>query len=91
MLLRHLKYYRYLEHVGVSEDFNQGYRDRSEFDNWRARDPVDTQRSKLLKWYKEEEIQAIETEISERIEQSVKKADLAPFSSPKALYEDILA
>jgi len=87
----HLKYFRYLEHVGVSEDFNQGYRDRSEFDNWRARDPVDTQRSKLLKWYKEEEIQAIEIEITERIEQSVKKADLAPFSNPKALYEDIFA
>lgn len=87
----HLKYFRYLEHVGINEDFNQGYRDRSEYDKWRARDPLDTQRSKLLKWCKEEEVQAIEIEITARIEQSVKNADLAPFASPNALYEDILA
>ena len=31
----YLKYYRYLEHVGVNEDFNQGYRDREEFERWR--------------------------------------------------------
>jgi len=40
----YLKYYRYLEHVGVNEDFNQGYRDRKEFERWRAIDPLDLQR-----------------------------------------------
>jgi len=87
----HLKYFRYLEHVGVNEDFNQGYRGRAEYEKWRARDPIETQRSKLMKWLKEGEIRGIEMEIEERIEQSVKKADIAPFSGPEALYEDVLA
>ena len=87
----HLKYFRYLEHVGVNEDFNQGYRDRAEYEKWRKLDPVETQRAKLLKWLKEDEIKTIESEIDARIEDSVRKADAAPFSGPNALYEDVLA
>ena len=87
----HLKYFRYLEHVGVNEDFNQGYRDRTEYEKWRKLDPVETQRAKLLKWLKEDEIKAIESGIDARIEDSVHKADAAPFSGPKELYEDVLA
>jgi len=87
----HLKYYRYLEHVGVNEDFNQGYRDRAVYEKWRAKDPVELQRAKLLKWCKEDEIRKIETEIEAGIEQSIKKADAAPFSAPRELYEDVLA
>jgi acetoin:2,6-dichlorophenolindophenol oxidoreductase subunit alpha len=87
----HLKYFRYLEHVGVNEDFNQGYRDRTEYERWRSRDPVETQRAKLLKWLKEDEIKSIESGIDARIEDSVRKADAAPFSGPRELYEDVLA
>ena len=87
----HLKYYRYLEHVGVNEDFNQGYRDRTEYAKWRAKDPVELQRAKLLQWLNEEDIRKTEVDIEARIEQSVKKADAAPFSAPKELYEDVLA
>ena len=86
----HLKYYRYLEHVGVSEDFKQGYRDRFEYEKWRARDPVELQRAKLLTWCKEDEIRAIETQIEAGIAQSIKKADSAAFASPAELYEDVL-
>ena len=87
----HLKYYRYLEHVGVNEDFNQGYRDRTEYEKWRTKDPVELQRAKLLQWLNEEDIRKTEVDIEARIEQSVKKADAAPFSAPKELYEDVLA
>ena len=87
----YLKYFRYLEHVGVNEDFNQGYRDRAEYEKWRAKDPVDLQRAKLLQWCKEDEIRKIESDIEARIEQSIKKADAAPFSAAKELYEDVLA
>ena len=86
----HLKYYRYLEHVGVNEDFKQGYRDRSEYEKWRAKDPVETQRAKLLQWCGEDEIRAIEIEIETGIDQSIKKADAAPFAAPRELYEDVL-
>jgi len=86
-----LKYYRYLEHVGVNEDFNQGYRDRSEFERWKARDPVELQRKKLLRWYPEDEIQRAEATINQQIAESVRRAELAPFSGAAELYEDVLA
>ncbi len=87
----HLKYYRYLEHVGVNEDFAAGYRDRGEYEKWRQRDPVEIQRKKLLQWFKEEEIHQVEREIETRIERSIEKADAAPFSAPQELYADVYA
>jgi TPP-dependent pyruvate/acetoin dehydrogenase alpha subunit len=87
----HLKYYRYLEHVGVNEDFNQGYREKKEYDSWRAKDPLELQRNKLLKWFGEPEIRAAEGAIDRQVEQSVKRAEQAPFSKPEELYEDVLA
>jgi TPP-dependent pyruvate/acetoin dehydrogenase alpha subunit len=87
----HLKYYRYLEHVGVNEDFNQGYRDRAEYEKWRAKDPLELQRKKLLEWYGEEEIGRIEAGIARQVEESVKRADAAPYSAPAELYQDVYA
>lgn len=87
----HLKYYRYLEHVGVNEDFNQGYRDRSEYERWRAKDPVELQRKKVLRWYSEDELQSAEAAINRQVAESVRKAELAPFSGSAELYEDVLA
>ena len=45
----HFKYYRYLEHVGINEDFEFGYRSRNEFERWYKIDPINLQRAKLLK------------------------------------------
>ncbi len=87
----HLKYYRYLEHVGVNEDFNQGYRDRKEYERWHAKDPLDLQRKKLARWLSEDEIKRAETAIDKQVEESVKRAEKAPFPRPDELYEDVLA
>jgi TPP-dependent pyruvate/acetoin dehydrogenase alpha subunit len=87
----HLTYYRYLEHVGVNEDFNAGYRDRKDYEKWRKSDPVEVQRKKLLQWYSDEEIRRLEKAIDEQVAASVRRADEAPFSMPEALYEDVLA
>ena len=43
----HLKYYRYLEHVGVCEDFNAEYRPRDEYEEWKKNDPIKLQRNRL--------------------------------------------
>ncbi len=32
--------YRWLEHVGIAEDFDAGYRTRADFEAWQARDPL---------------------------------------------------
>lgn len=87
----HLKYYRYLEHVGVNEDFNAGYRDRTEYEKWRAKDPLEVQRKKLLKLCGEEDIRRLEAEVDRQVEDSVKRADATPYSAPAELYEDVLA
>jgi TPP-dependent pyruvate/acetoin dehydrogenase alpha subunit len=87
----HLKYYRYLEHVGVNEDFAQGYRDRKEFEHWRASDPVELQRRKLLRWYSEADVKRLEEAIDRQVAESVKRAEQAPFPKPAELYQDVLA
>jgi acetoin:2,6-dichlorophenolindophenol oxidoreductase subunit alpha len=87
----HLKYYRYLEHVGVNEDFNQGYRDRKEYETWRAKDPLELQRKKLLKSMSESEVRALEAAVDAQVKESVKRAEKAPFPRPEELYEDVLA
>ena len=87
----YLKYYRYLEHVGVNEDFNQGYLDRKEFERWRAVDPLDLQRKKLARWYSEGDIARAEAAIDRQVTESVKRAEQAPFPAPEELYADVLA
>jgi len=88
----HFKYYRYLEHVGVNEDFNEGYRQKKEMAPWLLRDPVKIQRERLLKLgMKEKEIAAIEKQINGNIEKSIAKAKKDPFPKPKELLEDVFA
>lgn len=88
----HLKYYRYLEHVGVNEDFDAGYRSREEFENWRKKDPIDLQRIKLLKLgIKKERLRKIEKEIDARITNSIKLAQKAPFVKDSEVYRDVFA
>ncbi len=88
----HLRYYRYLEHVGVNEDFNAGYRSREDFEAWYKVDPVNLQRKKLIKQgVKEAEIKKVEEEICGRIENSVKRAKEAPFADADELYKGVFA
>jgi len=85
----HLKYFRYLEHVGVFEDFNAGYREKKE--EWYKKDPVKLQRKKLTQWIGETEIMEIEQDILKQVEQSVKAAESAPFPQAGNAYRGIYA
>ncbi len=87
----HLKYYRYLEHVGVFEDFKAGYRSKSAYDRWEEADPIRLQREKLQQWYSEAEISALEDSIKEQVQLSLQRAEEAPFPESHELYEDIYA
>ena len=89
----HLRYYRYLEHVGVNEDFDAGYRSREEFEEWYKKDPVKLQRVKLTSKYgiSEEEVVRIEREIDSRIESSAKLAQEAPFAEASELHKGVFA
>lgn len=83
----HLKYYRYLEHVGINEDFKDGYRDKSDFDEWYQRDPVNFQRIKLIEKQiiPEGEICALEDKIAAKIDDSIRLAKDAEFSNSDEL------
>jgi TPP-dependent pyruvate/acetoin dehydrogenase alpha subunit len=86
----HLKYYRYLEHVGVNEDFKSGYRSKKELMPWLKVDPIKIQRETLLKLeITEKEIAAVEKHINAQIEKSIAKAQKDPFPKPKDIFEDI--
>lgn len=88
----HLNYYRYLEHVGVDEDFKFGYRSKEEYEEWLRKDPLRVQERKLLSLgISKEIISNIEKQIATDIERSVQKAKDAPFPEESELWTDIYA
>lgn len=85
-----LHYYRYLEHVGINEDFNAGYRDRAEFLEWLAKDPVALQRRKLIEQgMPESQVEELEAQTTARIVQSIEKAKSADFPDESELNEGV--
>lgn len=87
----HLKYYRYLEHVGIFEDFKAGYRPEEEFKKWFEVDPVNVQRKKLLQMVSEDEVTGLERAIDEQIESSRLLAQKAPFPERTIAHKDVYA
>lgn len=88
----HLKYYRYLEHVGINQDFKFGYRSEAEFKKWYKVDPVNLQRKKLLKnGFTEKEIKELEAKIDKQIDKSIELAKKAPFPDKSELLSDVYA
>jgi TPP-dependent pyruvate/acetoin dehydrogenase alpha subunit len=87
----YLKYCRYLEHVGVNEDFDQKYRSRSELESWMGIDPIKLAREKLKQWLTEADIAAIEAQVCAQVADSVSKAIDAAYPADTELYEDVLA
>lgn len=79
------KYYRYLEHVGVNYDYDDGYRSRSELNEWLERDPALALRSKLSKG----RLDAIEDEVNNLVEKSIQLARAADFATPDELKNNV--
>lgn len=85
----HLKYYRYLEHVGVEDDFQFGYRPKTEFLKWKKVDPLTLARKYLLSSLKEKEIIAQEKIIDRNIALSLTRARKASYPPDAELFTDI--
>lgn len=91
-LFLHFRYYRYLEHVGICEDYEAGYRSKEEYLEWLERDPVRLQREKLLAGDIDEiEIKNIESAINEKVMKSITKAQKSPCCDCSELFEGVLA
>lgn len=77
--------YRWLEHVGPNEDFDAGYRDRSERREWEERDPV-----KVVGGHLDANARrAIETEVEVEIARAFAFAEESPFPSDAELFTDM--
>ena len=87
--LLHLKCYRYLEHVGIGTDFNNG-RSKEEFEEWYKRDCITLQRNRLLNTcYTEGDIRYVEDAIEYEIEKSAKRARDAPQPEVSDIYRGV--
>lgn len=83
----HLKCYRYLGHVGIEEDFEYGFRGRSEYEDWLKRDPIGLQRNRLLNCgWTNNQIVKEEKVVDHQLEQSITRAQNAPAAPAAELY-----
>jgi len=85
----HAKCYRYLEHVGIGDDLDDGYRTREEYAAWMASDCVDMQRARLVSLGFSDEVDRIDREIEDEIVESVRAARAAPLPDASKLYHGV--
>lgn len=78
----HAQCFRYLEHVGINDDFNRGYRGRTEMEPWLAKDCLAIQRRRLINAGLESDVLAIEDSGDREIERAIAKANAS--GAPKA-------
>ena len=81
------KTYRWREHVGPGEDYDDGYRTRDELEPWQARDQVAATGAIL----DDAERQAIDDEVEGLIAEAVDFAEQSPWPEPEELYSHVLA
>lgn len=85
-------YYRYLEHVGINEDFQSGYRSRDEYERWLEKDPLNMQREKLLAGgLTLQEIESMESEIQRQVDASIEFAQKSGLPEPNELYQGVFS
>ncbi len=77
--------YRWKEHVGPSEDFHAGYRQRTEAEAWYANDPLRRLGYGLPAGRRRE----IEREVEAEIEDAFRFAEESPFPEDHELYTDM--
>jgi pyruvate dehydrogenase E1 component alpha subunit len=85
----HARCCRYLEHVGIGDDIDDGYRSREEVDAWRARDAVDMLRARLAAEGFAADLDRIDRTLEEEISQSVSTARAAPLPARDKLFHGV--
>lgn len=81
------KTYRWREHVGPGEDYDEDYRSRDELTFWQKNDPLTTT-AKMLTDLKR---QAIDIDIEKKIAEAVKFAEDSPWPDSKELFSHVYA
>lgn len=73
--------YRYMEHVGIAEDYQYGYRAREEFEAWKAKDPLSIDKGLVEKF---------KPLILREIEEAALFAEQGSWPGPNELLKDVL-
>ena len=85
-------YYRYLEHCGIREDFAAGYRCREEILPWLDKDPVLTQRARLLeRGMAPQQVRDVECAVEAMVAGSVRRAEALPFAPAEVAGQGVFA
>jgi pyruvate dehydrogenase E1 component alpha subunit len=79
--------YRWREHVGPNEDFDTGYRARTDLEPWLHSD----QMMVLAALIEEQRRTSIDLEIECQMEDAITFAESSPFPAPEALYTNVFA
>lgn len=88
----HLDYFRFLEHVGINEDFHFGYRKKPSAAKLKTLDPVTNfEKALLAKRRTKAELENIKREVMEAVDAADAAAGRAPFAPPRELHEDVYA
>lgn len=75
--------YRWKEHVGVNDDFDLGYRTRTEFNDWKKRDSL----IKLESFLEERHRLEIQRRVSNKISDAIEFAESSEFPKEEELYD----
>lgn len=73
--------YRYMEHVGIGEDYQAGYRSREELESWKSKDPLVLNQELIAKY---------SSVILEEIDAAVEFAESSPWPGEKDLLSDVI-
>jgi TPP-dependent pyruvate/acetoin dehydrogenase alpha subunit len=79
--------YRWREHVGPNEDFDSGYRSRTDLESWVNNDQIE----KIGVMIDKVRRAAIDCDIERKIEDAVAFAESSPLPDVEALYTDVFA
>jgi len=86
--------YRYFDHsLGLNRIVRDPYRSDDEMAEWKARDPIDIHKGRLLSQgiATQEEIDRIEEAVKAQIAEAISFARESPYPDPSELFEDMFA
>jgi len=84
-------YFRYLEHVGIGEDFHAGYRKKPDEAALKNFDPLTHGAEMVLELgVKQAELTALEESLDEKIKKSITRAKKAPFPPSRSLFDHVV-
>ncbi len=79
--------YRWMEHVGPTDDHGQGYRNVQEYERWKENDQI----ARLEKMLSATEVKTIKASIEHELKQAVEFAETSPYPENSELHRNVYA